>query len=139
MKFRGEYAFLSNMTSSRVTVDDKEYPTIEHAFQASKTTNKEEREQVRRAETPIEAKRIGRKITLRKDWHEVKDQIMYELCKQKFNKEPFKSMLIKVTEPIIEENTWGDRYWGICNGTGLNKLGCIISKIKEELEQNQSL
>ena len=40
LEFKGEYAFLSNFYPSTFILDGKIYPTVEHYFQAQKTTNK---------------------------------------------------------------------------------------------------
>ena len=64
--FRAEFAFLSNFHPSPIILDDGEtYPTAEHAFQALKTDDPEERRKVREAPTPAAAKSRGKKVTLR--------------------------------------------------------------------------
>jgi predicted NAD-dependent protein-ADP-ribosyltransferase YbiA (DUF1768 family) len=32
---------------------------------------------------------------------------------------------------LIEGNGWGDTYWGVCKGAGLNKLGLILMETRE--------
>lgn len=132
MFFRNEYAFLSNFYPTKIEYDDLIYRNAEAAFQAQKEVDISLRKKYQYM-TPVEAKRAGRKANLRKDWDEVKDKIMYEVVKAKFlqNRNLIK-LLIDVKEPIIEENYWGDRYWGVCNGKGFNKLGYILSKIRKE-------
>lgn len=34
---------------------------------------------------------------------------------------------------LIEGNTWGDTFWGVCNGQGLNVLGNLLMEIRQEL------
>jgi predicted NAD-dependent protein-ADP-ribosyltransferase YbiA (DUF1768 family) len=34
---------------------------------------------------------------------------------------------------LIEENTWGDTFWGICKGQGENHLGRLLMQIRDEL------
>jgi len=36
-------------------------------------------------------------------------------------------------EKLIEGNTWNDRYWGVCDGKGLNKLGGILERVRDNL------
>ena len=36
-------------------------------------------------------------------------------------------------EELIEGNNWGDRFWGQCDGEGINKLGQLLMKVREEL------
>ena len=72
---------------------------------------------------------------LRGDWEEVKDNIMYEICKAKFTQnEDLKEKLLATGNDILEEgNTWGDRVWGTVNGVGENRLGKILMRVREEL------
>ena len=66
-EFKGEYRFLSNFFISEVRFEGVKYPTVEHAYQASKTLNKEERKTIGMETTPGRAKRAGRNINLRED------------------------------------------------------------------------
>ena len=84
---------------------------------------------------PSSAKRKGRRVKLRNDWEEVKDQIMYEIVLNKFSQnEELRKKLIATGDEYLEEgNTWYDTYWGVCNGKGKNKLGKILMQVREEL------
>ncbi len=35
---------------------------------------------------------------------------------------------------LVEGNTWGDTFWGVCRGNGKNHLGKILMKIRAELQ-----
>ena len=85
---------------------------------------------------PSKAKQLGRKVKLRKDWEEVKTNIMYDICLAKFTQnQDLKEKLLKTGNAIlIEGNWWNDTYWGVCNGIGENNLGKILMKIREELK-----
>lgn len=44
------------------------------------------------------------------------------------------AFLSKTGEEHLEEcNTWGDEYWGTCNGIGENRLGNILMRVQAEL------
>ena len=79
-RFRGEYAFLSNFADTIIDHEGILYTSVETAFQAAKTTDMEFRRRMARY-SPADAKRAGRKVTLRSDWESVKEDIMYELLK----------------------------------------------------------
>lgn len=82
---------------------------------------------------------MGRKANLPKNWDKIKDQIMYEVVLAKFTQhEDFKEALINVQEEIVEDNTWNDTYWGRCKGVGENKLGQILTKIREKFIKERS-
>ena len=132
--FDGKFGFLSNFYEVPILYNGILYNSTEAAFQAAKCKTDEERHKFIGLR-PGQAKRLGRKVELRDDWEEIKDQVMYDVCKQKFTEnEDLKIKLLQTgLEPIVESNTWGDTYWGQCNGKGLNKLGKILMQIREEL------
>jgi ribA/ribD-fused uncharacterized protein len=135
-QFQGEYRWLSNFASAVVTLDGKSYPSTEHAFQAAKTYDANERTKVRNAPSAGKAKSLGRKVTLRRDWESVKIEIMYDLNKQKFSKHDFRNILLNTgMRELVEGNSWGDEFWGvdIQTGEGHNHLGKILMRIREEL------
>lgn len=132
--FAGPYRFLSNFWSSAVVMDGHSYRTVEHAFQAAKTTDEDARRRIRNEHDAAAAKRKGRSVHLREDWEEVKLDVMEGLLRQKFGTEPLKSKLLKTGKAtLIEGNWWGDKYWGVCDGKGENHLGKLLMKIREEL------
>lgn len=132
-EFKGDKRWLSNFTKCRVELDGVIYPSTENAYQAAKTVILSERKSFEYV-APGKAKRLGKKVTLRSDWGKVKIRIMMDLNKQKYSKEPFKSLLLDTGDCEIQEgNIWGDTFWGVCNGKGRNSLGKIIMKIREDL------
>lgn len=133
--FRGENAFLSNMSSSSFKVGQTTYPTVEHFFQAMKTTDPAERAKILAAKTAGEAKKIGRTVTLRKNWNEIREEVMETALRAKFQQNPeLKKKLIDTGDvDLIEGNTWGDTFWGQVDGKGQNKLGKLLMKIRDEL------
>ncbi len=138
--FSGEFRFLSNFHEAAVTFDGHTYPTAEHAFQAAKTMDLEERRKIRQELTPGRAKRLGRKVAIRPDWEEVKFNVMLELVRQKFWRHPdLAERLVATGNARLEEtNSWNDTIWGVCNGVGENRLGEILMQVRGELRQLQA-
>jgi hypothetical protein len=135
MYFRGKYFFLSNMETAQIQYEGLIYPSVENAFQASKTLTLKERIRFTTINS-WQSKNIGRKIKLRNDWETVKVNIMKELVTRKFfDNKLLKRKLLELDPsiPIVEENHWNDTFWGICNGIGENQLGKIIDKVRLEL------
>jgi len=145
--FRGEYGFLSNFSAAKVVYEGEEYPTVEHAFQAAKVDVDEMREiyypghgtglqrwreVIRRAPTPGRAKQLGREAPLRTGWETNKVHVMRELLWQKFAPGRIHLDLLLNTgdASLIEGNTWGDTYWGVCDGKGLNMLGQLLMDVR---------
>lgn len=131
-EFRGKYYFLSNFYETPVTWNGLTYLNNEAAFQSAKTFS--DRECFTNLD-PSSAKKLGRKVQLRSDWENVKDDVMYEICKAKFsqNTELKKRLLSTGNEHLEEGNTWGDKIWRTVNGIGENRLGKILMRIREEL------
>jgi len=140
-KFDGEYAFLSNFYPARITIDDITYPTVEHAFQAMKTFNIDDRISISEASTPGKSKRLGRRVKLRDDWEDVKISIMKDLVRQKFTRR-HSTIGYKLLDTgdtlLIEGNNWDDTFWGVCKDKGENNLGKILMEIREELKTLRS-
>lgn len=131
--FSGQYRFLSNFYPCRVIMDGLEYSTVEHAYQASKTVVVAQRTNIQSCARPGQAKTMGRYVDIRPDWESIKLMVMYKLLKQKFSIFEFKRLLLLThNELIIEGNTWGDTYWGICKGEGYNHLGNLLMIIRME-------
>ena len=133
-RFSGQHRFLSNFHPSEVEMDGLIYPTVEHAYQAAKTLNAQQRGVIRVAMTPGKAKRLGRKVDMRPDWHKMKLDIMSELVAKKFEIPELAAKLIDTGEhELIEGNYWNDTYWGMCNGKGSNNLGIILMNTRHDI------
>ena len=87
-RFRGSFNFLSNFHAAPFYWKEKFWPTIEHAFQASKTDDVQAKEAIRNAPSPSEAKRLGRSVLLIPNWEGAKVDIMRRLLYEKFTQRP---------------------------------------------------
>jgi N-glycosidase YbiA len=129
----------SNFQLATIHLDGQACRTVEHAFQAAKTLDPTERAWVIEAKTPGEAKKRGRKVTLRPDWDEIKGGLMLGLLRQKFapgTDNPRK--LLAFEDRIVEYTIWHDLHWGVCTcprhrGQGLNMLGRLLTALRQEL------
>lgn len=134
LEFQGLYRYLSNFWLVKVKLDGLEYPSVEHAFQAAKTLDNQQREEIRTVQSPAEAKKLGRKVTLRNGWEDMKIKVMTDLVRQKFNIEPWGSMLVATGDrKLVHGNYWEDYEFGVCKGRGKNHLGKILTKIRKTL------
>lgn len=136
-QFSGKFRFLSNFYPAKVKLFEPDliFPTVEHAYQAAKSTLRNEQLLVQSALTPGAAKRLGRRLTLRSDWEAIKLSMMECLVFQKFGEhEDLRTRLLSTkNEELIEGNTWNDTFWGICRGRGENHLGKILMRTRERL------
>lgn len=131
--FQGKYRFLSNFWPVTVVLDSVSYPSVENAYQAAKTLDLDCRKPFVGC-TPWLAKRWGRKLDIRVDWDAVKVNVMRDLLSQKFSGGWLMEALKGTgSNTLIEGNTWGDTFWGVCKGAGENNLGNLLMKIRSEL------
>ena len=142
LEFKGDHKFLSNFHPCSVSYENVVFESVEHAYQYAKCYKSSDKTKILSAKTAKESKFFGRSVKLRKDWDKVKDGIMTDLVKQKFSKEPLKSLLLATeSAKIIEGNFWHDNYWGNClcdhckNIRGRNMLGNILMGVRDELNK----
>lgn len=132
-----EFGFFSNFSAHPISLKCKLWPTSEHYFQAQKFVGSEFEEQVRLAASPKEAAAIGRdrSLPLRKDWEEVKDNIMFEAVLAKFRQhDDLRAALLATGSALLIEHTEKDSYWGDGgDGSGKNMLGIILMRVRSVL------
>lgn len=136
-KIDDEYGCFSNFSKHSFEYKGQYWMTSEHYFQAKKFIGTEYEEQVRISATPMEAANKGRDRSrpLRKDWEEVKDDIMRRAVLEKFrSNNDAKKILLSTEDKEIIEKTTQDYYWGCGeNGTGKNMLGKILMETRNTL------
>lgn len=132
--FSGQYRFLSNFWIVNLRIGDMHFTSAEHAYQAAKSLDPQDWVNISSCETPGDAKRAGRHLKLRPDWENIKLDVMETILREKFSHADLAHRLHETgDQELIEGNTWGDRFWGVCQGTGQNHLGKLLMKIRSEL------
>ena len=91
------------------------------------------------AATPRIAFDLGQKEEFphRKDWQFVKEDIMYEGLKHKFttHKDLYEKLMGSGDKKLIE-HTKNDKYWADGrDGSGKNRLGVLLMKLREEFKK----
>ena len=115
------------------------YPSVEHAYQAAKFLDLTHQQEIRNVATPNQSKKVARKLEAagyrRKDWDEVKVNIMRGLLREKFSQLPEQLVLFATeNEELVEGNWWGDKFWGQCPiGVGENWLGKLLMELRTDL------
>lgn len=139
-EFKNDYEMFSNFYPVSIYYSGNNFPSVEHAFVASKS--KDPLVWYRVSLIPEDkagkAKRFGRKMTLRKNWDMLKLSYMKRFLMQKFRYQKFKELLLSTGDAIlIEGNYWHDNYWGDCycpkceNIVGQNQLGKMLMKVRD--------
>jgi ribA/ribD-fused uncharacterized protein len=140
--FSGKYRFLSNFYPSPIIWCGRAYMSVEHAYQAMKSLNDYDEAYIRGALSAGAAKRIGSKLDrIQPEWDEIRIPIMTALIAIKFVRGSALAQQLIDTDPLplVEGNTWGDTFWGVCNGKGLNQLGHILMARRHFLVANAEL
>lgn len=138
-EFRGEYRWLSNFWSCDIVLDGIHYPSTEHAYQASKTHNINDKIHISNLKKFGEARRYGQTVKIYPEFDHDKIQIMKEVLTQKFAVPELRKKLKDTGDKIlIEGNTWHDNFWGTCfcekcGNKGKNILGKLLMEIRKEI------
>lgn len=140
--FRKEYGFLSNFYPVTIVYEDIKYPSVENAYQAAKTFDMDlrmEMSEMTASEAKKEGNRLKKEGLIRPDWEEINIDLMYELLKLKFSSAALQWKLLQtVGNILVEGNTWHDNFWGSCicdncGDKGLNYLGKLLMKVRNEI------
>jgi hypothetical protein len=133
--FRGDNVFLCNFHLCEVEFEGLTYPSVEHAYQSAKTLDFRIRKIFTLKEmTPAQAKYLGRAIKSRLDWEQIKEGVMKACLLAKFSNPTLRSFLVATgNQELVEGNNWGDVYWGVCEGKGLNRLGQLLMEVRDQV------
>lgn len=131
------YQEFSNFYKSKFLLDGKEWPTVEHYFQAQKfQSNPEYQEKIRSAKEASKAKVLGssKEFPIRNDWDTYRHDVMKKALDAKFtqNADLKQKLLATKNSPLVEATS--DSYWGQGrNKKGANKLGLMLMELREKL------
>ena len=132
-----EYGELSNFAPFPISIHGARWATVEHYFQAQKLVDAKDRQDARRAKTPMIAARIGRDRSrkIRRDWESVQVSIMREAVEAKFRQyADLRALLLATGDSRLVEHTENDSYWGDGgDGSGQNMLGRILMDVRAKL------
>ena len=139
----------SNFNKCKMTLNDMEFATSEHAYQwraCTEVLRVDLAEKVYKAATPREAKLIANEIKHETtNWHTIKYDVMKEILRAKLSSsQQFKDALLDTGDKILVEARIDD-YWG--SGLshaltvninpdmypGSNKLGILLAELRGEL------
>lgn len=148
---RGENHYLFNFWPCCIEYAGWTWKSSEHAYQGCRVNagDIEFFHMIRAAPDARTAKRLGtyvrRRGYERPGWHDpvevggvyypLKVVVMFGIVHAKFvqNGELRQRLLATGAVQLVEGNTWGDHYWGVCSGSGINWLGQILMAVRHLL------
>ncbi|CAE8639464.1 unnamed protein product [Polarella glacialis] len=139
----GAHKFLSNFHWSQVTFESQRYPSMEHAFQAAKLRTNSARRKAGFCDEGLsfgDAKRLGRRVPLREDWKDIREEVMADCLASKFSDAALRKRLLATGEQDIIDGHWGspDLIWGYHypSQAGENRLGIMLMHLRARLRSN---
>ena len=141
-------SWLSTFADSPFKRLGHEYPTVEHYYQCQKTDNPGAREEIRRAKTPGEAKRLGRSLSLEhrkpqpiRVWKRCVHMAEGMLGRYRAHPKHFDRLVQTGAAPLVHVTPWpgGDDFWGAGeNGGGLNLQGEMLQILRDRTPEGLS-
>ena len=123
-------------------LDELEWPSVEHYYQAMKFDDDAYRERIRRAEHPKRARKLGRSRwkKRRKDWKKIKVTVMTRGVYIKCRTHPeIAEALLATGEQALVENSNYDYFWGCGRDRrGENMYGKVLMNVRERLREEQN-
>ncbi len=126
-------------SSHPFVLEDVEWPTVEHYYQAMKFDNPEYQNKIRQAATPKQARKLGRSRfkKRRNDWAKLKvvymTRALYTKCKTYSD---IAQELLDTGDRKLVENSLYDYYWGCGRDRrGENRYGQILMNVRGKLRE----
>jgi len=137
----GPHGCFSNFSDHSFSFKGYTYKTSEHAFQSLKFEGTKFEKKVRQAASPLIAAKLGRnrEFPLRKNWEQIKVQLMEDIVYAKFSQnQDLGELLVSTGNAKIVEKSLNDDFWGDGgDGSGKNMLGIILMRVRERIKSEQ--
>jgi ribA/ribD-fused uncharacterized protein len=135
--FSGKDDILSNFYPSELKVFSLNYSSPEQAYQHTKAMrcgDQHRAEQIMKAESAIDAKKIGNQVMISDQWFDTRDDVMREIVNAKLAQcKEFSETLLKSNKNTVFVEAAYDDYWG----SGLNKTGTVNTSIEHWPGKNE--
>ena len=129
---------LSTHYPAALLAGGKEWPTVEHYFQAHKFAEGAHQEELRARPTALQAHLLGRERRagqqLRADWDQVRTSVMLDALRYRcLASQQCRDALIATAERRLVYDEPRDAFWGCGEGGGgLNRLGSLLEIVRAE-------
>lgn len=135
---------LSRFANTPFKLDEQNWKTVEHYYQAMKFSNRETQQTIIELSSPEEvakfAKQWKHKFKIRQDWNKVKTTVMtralYIKCRTHTD---ISDKLLETADQKIIENSQFDYFWGCGRDKrGDNHYGRILMNVRDKLSDEQA-
>lgn len=149
----------SNFYLVNLQIDGKEWDSVEHYYQAMKTADPDEQEDIRvgyklgttqglrigmlkadnltRDSSPGFSKKQGRDCQMRENWEDMKEDVMRKALQAKFSRPDLRAKLLLTGDALLIEASPTDYYWGEgAAKIGKNRLGVLLVELRGKLKED---
>ncbi|NQV93377.1 NADAR family protein [Candidatus Kaiserbacteria bacterium] len=138
--YEQEFYVFSNFSSFKLEWKGEMWMTSEHAYHSEKFEDEDILEQLRNSSSAHDSMKIAYayKDKYRKNWDEVKLQVMKDILHAKVEQHPYvKKKLLESGDKELIENSWRDDFWGWGpNKDGNNQLGKLWMEVRDEVRSH---
>ena len=133
------FHYLSPFSAHRIEIWGEVFPTVEHAYQASRILPGPERDIVKNAPSPMDAWREGQKYYKQRNDLAVpgfdKLAVMEEIFRAKLAQHSdIADILRESREALLVKRIATDSFWGTgADGNGENQMGKLWMKLRAEI------
>lgn len=144
--FDGRYEFLSESYPTPIEYAGTVFPTLVHAFQASKTKDTQRHAVILLCEDLHELKRFSREVPPTWQWRRKRIRIRLDMLRQKFapGSELAEKLMATGDAMLYATNKTGDKFWGVRRvkpgkWLGDNNDGLLLMQVRSELRMREVL
>jgi len=119
-------------------LEQRSWPSVEHYFQAMKFNDEAYQERIRIADSPTQARKLGRTRLkrIRRNWKDVKAAYMTRAVYTKCRSYPDIARRLITNQNQLIENSLYDYFWGCGRDRrGKNMYGQVLMNVRDKLRQ----